>query len=359
MNFSFAGLGYREAACGRSNPGTRPGANACRPIGGARLLLVMAALILAACAHAQVDYTKGIFFNQNLGGQVPLDTQLRDESGKTIRLGDVFQGRPVILVPIAFRCQAACAMVTDSLLKTLTAMTGDLPAAPGTNSAIRSFRQITTAARQQLGQNNGGLVGRDFDVVFISIDPLDDDPYAVKHGTPNPITEQEAPPLPNDGMVAAKKKDLILKAYDQPASAHGWHLLTGTLENVHRVTDAIGLGYYFNPKTDVIRNPTGIVFLTPTGKISSYLLGAEYATSVLTNDLKTAGEDAIGTPTEKIMFVCFTPDPEAAKHTKFIEGIIRWTCLATLLGVISMIVILSLPDWRKSHGGPTQPTKKT
>ena len=343
MTFSL--VGFRYAVIGRA-------------IALAKGAVLLAILATATLAHAQTDYTKGIFFNQNLGAQIPLDTQLRDESGKTIHLGDVFQGRPVILVPIAYRCQTACAMVTDGLLKTLTAMTRDLPATPGTNSAISSLKQMTTAARKQLGQDNSGLVGRDFDVVFVSIDPLDDDPNAVKNGTPTPITEGDEKPLSNSGHVASTKKDLILNSYEQPGSEHGWHLLTGTLDNVHRVTDAIGLGYYFTPATDVIRNPPGIVFLTSTGKISSYILGADYATTVLTDDLKTASEGGVGRQTEKIMFVCFTPDPSVAKHRLLIEGIVKWACLATLAGVISMIVILSLPDWRKSSGGPTNSTRQ-
>jgi protein SCO1/2 len=285
----------------------------------------------AGVGRAQVDYTKGIDFAQNLGAQVPLDTSLRDESGKTIRLGDVFQGRPVILVPIAFRCQTACAMVTDGLLKTLTAM--------------------TRIPRARIGESHNAIVGKDFDVVFISIDPLDDDPAAVKKGTPVALGEDGTAQLPNDGHVALAKKDLILNSYEQPSSEHGWHLLTGTLENVHRVTDAIGLQYYFSPKTDVIRNPTGIVFLTPSGKISSYILGTDYATSVLTDDVKIASREEIGTKTDKIMFVCFTPDPSVAHNRVVIESIIRWTCLTFLVAVIAFIVKLSLPDWRKPVGG--------
>jgi len=37
-------------------------------------------------------------FEQRLDEQVPLDLPFRDEEGKTIRLGDTFNGKPDILV---------------------------------------------------------------------------------------------------------------------------------------------------------------------------------------------------------------------------------------------------------------------
>ncbi len=281
--------------------------------------------------RAQVDYTKGIDFNQNLGAQVPLDTPLRDESGKTVQLGSVFHGRPVILVPIAYRCQTACAMVTDSLLKTLTHM--------------------LKIPRAQLGESHYGLVGQDFDVVFVSIDPTEDDPSVAKQPEQMTSTIEGPSIVEGNGHVARDKKALILKAYEQPLSGDGWHLLTGTLDNVHRVTDAIGLKYFYNPKTDVIRNPTGIVFLTPTGKISSYILGTDYATSVLNVDVKQAAEEKVGSKSEKIMFVCFTPDADVARNRTIIEGIVRWASFATLVALVAFIIKLSLPDRKRPLGG--------
>ena len=282
--------------------------------------------------HAQqVDYTKGIDFTQNLGAQVPLDTELRDESGKTIHLADVFQGRPVILVPIAYRCQTACAMVTDGLLKTLTHM--------------------LKVPRAQLGESHYGMVGKDFDVVFLSIDPTEDDPTVTKQPERLTSTVDGPTTIEGNGHIASEKKALIMKAYEQPLSANGWHLLTGTLDNIHRVTDSIGLKYYFNAADDVLRNPTGIVFLTPQGKISSYILGTDYATSVLNVDVKAAAQGEVGRKAEKIMFVCFTPDAGAARNRAIIESIVKWTSLATLVALIAFIVKLSLPDWRKPVGG--------
>jgi len=281
--------------------------------------------------YAQTDLTKGIDFTQNLGAQIPVDTELRDESGKTIHFGDVFQGRPVILVPIAYRCQTACAMVTDGLLKTLTHM--------------------LKIPRAQLGDSHFGLVGKDFDVVFVSIDPTEDDPTITKEPERMTSTVDGPSVVEGNGHVASEKKKLILKAYEQPRSANGWHLLTGTLPNVHRITDAIGLKYYFNPASGVLRNPTGIVFLTPTGRISSYILGTDYATSVLNIDIKLAALGQVGRKTDKIMFVCFTPEPAAARNRAIIENIVKWTSLATLVALIAFIVKLSLPDLRKPVGG--------
>ena len=219
-------------------------------------------------------------------------------------------------------------------------------------SLLKTLTTMTKIPRARLGESHNALVGRDFDVVFVSIDPLEDDPWSVIHGTPKQVIEDGGTPIPNDGHVAITKKDLILKSYEQPGSEHGWHLLTGTLPNVHRITDAIGLKYYTSTrKPTCFRNPTGIVFLTPTGKISSYILGTDYATTVLTSDYKVAGLNKVGTPSEKIMFVCFTPDANVARNRLLIESSVKWICLTFMFGLIAFIVNLILQDLRKQRQG--------
>src|SRR5207248_9346798 len=45
---------------------------------------------------------------QRMDAQVPLDTRLRDETGRTIALRDCFHGRPVMLNLIQYRCTMLC-----------------------------------------------------------------------------------------------------------------------------------------------------------------------------------------------------------------------------------------------------------
>src|SRR5262245_52318734 len=47
---------------------------------------------------------RGVGLDQRLNEQVPLELTFCDESGKTVRLGDFFEGKPVILVLAYYRC---------------------------------------------------------------------------------------------------------------------------------------------------------------------------------------------------------------------------------------------------------------
>ena len=76
----------------------------------ARLLLICTAMILQANAQDLLNMKgvdrpvaaplKHVGIDQKLDSQVPLDLQFKDETGKTVRLGDYFGKRPVILAPV-------------------------------------------------------------------------------------------------------------------------------------------------------------------------------------------------------------------------------------------------------------------
>src|SRR5580693_2727345 len=64
-----------------------------------------------------------IGFDQHIGAFVPLDTAFRDETGKTVRLGDYFGPRPVVMAFAYYDCPMLCTQVISGLtsaLKTLS-----------------------------------------------------------------------------------------------------------------------------------------------------------------------------------------------------------------------------------------------
>ena len=76
-----------------------------------RILLL--AIIACAPSWAQGDEPPGttlmqVGFDQNLDAQLPLDLTFRDETGKTVKLGDYFGSKPVILTLVYFRCPMLC-----------------------------------------------------------------------------------------------------------------------------------------------------------------------------------------------------------------------------------------------------------
>ena len=62
-------------------------------------------------------------FEQRLNEQLPLDATFRDEANRTVRLGDYFGDKPVILVLAYFRCPMLCDQVLNGLVRAML----DLP----------------------------------------------------------------------------------------------------------------------------------------------------------------------------------------------------------------------------------------
>ena len=123
----------------------------------ARAWLVGAALVLALLAHplkaaAQfTDPTQGIGVrpellkevgvDQKLNDEIPLNLAFRDEHGNPVELAQFFAGKPVILTLVYYNCPMLCTQVLNGL--------------------DRSLQLIPME------------IGKDFNVVTVSIDPTD------------------------------------------------------------------------------------------------------------------------------------------------------------------------------------------
>ncbi len=106
-----------------------------------------------AAAQATVGgVVSQVGFDQKLGVQLPLDLAFRDESGRELRLGELFGRRPVILAPVYYRCPLLC----NQLLNGLT----------------RSLKPVSLGA------------GKDFDVVAFSINPDETPELAARRRLP-------------------------------------------------------------------------------------------------------------------------------------------------------------------------------
>jgi protein SCO1/2 len=282
---------------------------------GQALFLLLAG-VTASRSMAQSQFTpmtQGMAIVQRLGDSVPKDVPFLDEQGKKVTLGSYLGKEPVLIVPIFYSCQTGCAMITDGLVQTL----------------MKAHQPTGMIGMMERGKAEHPLTpGKDLEIVMLGIDP------------------RETPAL------AANKKNVILNTMDSRSKtglaklmaggASGeladetekhLHLLTGSLSNIRRVTDAIGFSYYFNPVTGVIRHPTGSVVVTPEGKISSYTIGNDFPTKMLETSLATAAQNQVTTQKadQSFMFGCVMLDP-ATGHIRFVvENIVRVACILTLL----------------------------
>jgi protein SCO1/2 len=138
----------------------------------------------------------------------------QDETGRPVALREYFGTKPVVLVMGYYRCPRLCSLVLNSLTDGL--------------------RDIDYE------------IGKEFTVVTVSVDP------------------REKPEL------AAAKKAAYLEKYGRPGAAAGWHFLTGEETPIKNLADAVGFRYAYDSRTDQYAHASGIVILTPTGKIARY-----------------------------------------------------------------------------------------
>jgi protein SCO1/2 len=189
-----------------------------------------------------------IGFDQNLDRLVPLDIPLIDEAGRAVRLGDYFGKRPVVLVFAYYDCPMLCTQVINGLGSAL----GVLSLEPG----------------------------KDFEIVTVSFDPRD---------TP---------------ATATAKKAVYLDRYKRPGAAAAWHFLTGAPGSIEQLTKAAGFRYVWDDQTKQFAHPTGVIVLTPEGRLARYLFGIEYGPRDLRLALVEASAGKVGTPVDAVLLYC-------------------------------------------------------
>jgi protein SCO1 len=255
-------------------------------------------LILATClcsagaiAAEKPAILNNVGFDQRLNEQVPLDLSFVDETGKAVKLGDYFGEKPVVLVLAYYRCPMLCTLVLNGLT---TAM-HELPFTPG----------------------------KEFNVVTVSFDPSE---------TPE---------------RAAKKKATYVKSYGRPGAEEGWHFLTGKQEEIDKLTKAVGFRYVYDAKQDQFIHPSGIMVLTPSGKISRYFFQLPFSGRDLKFGLMEASVEKIGSSTDALSLFCFHYDPELGKYSANILAMVRIGGVLTVLGLIGLVWFLKRHERRK------------
>jgi protein SCO1/2 len=235
---------------------------------------------------------------QKLGAQVPLDAVFRDEAGAAVRIGDLIGDRPAILSIVYYRCPMLCTLVLNGL--------------------VRAMRPLSLSA------------GGDFDVLTISIDP------------------QETPEL-----AAAKKKEYLAQ-YGRDGAEAGWRFLTGDKETIDRVTGAVGFSYSYDEATGEYAHASGIMVLTPEGRVHRYLYGIEYAPRDLRLGLVDAGSGSIGSPVDQVLLLCYRYDPVSGTYGFAIMTAVRVAGIL-VLAALALYVTLMIRRERaqaRAAGGP-------
>jgi len=208
-----------------------------------------------------------VSFEQKLDEQVPLHLTFTDSTDRSVRLGDYFGEKPVILVLGYYECPMLCSLVRNGLFESLKAL---------------DFS-----------------VGEEFELVLVSIDP------------------NETP-----GIAEMKRRASVME-YGRSMSDEGWHFLTGEETSIVQLADAIGFRYTYDSNIEQYLHPSGIVVVTPAGKISRYFYGIDYPAQDLRLGLVEAAANRIGSVTDQLLLLCYHYDPVSGEYTFFIMNIIR------------------------------------
>lgn len=258
------------------------------------ILLAGSALAQMIPSGQQPVMLKKVRFDQNLNQQIPLELTFKDESNRTVRLGQYFRTKPVILALVYYQCPMLCNLELNGLAK--------------------SMRPLKLSA------------GEDFDVLTVSFDA------------------RETPQL------AFAKKESYLEKYSRKHANEGWHFLTGQEPAIKALADAAGFHYAYDPLSKQFAHASGIMVLTPEGKISRYFYGVEYPPKDLRLGLVEASNNKIGSPVDQLLLYCYHYDPTTGKYGLVIMNVVRALASATALALGTFLVVMFRRERRT--GGP-------
>ncbi len=238
---------------------------------------------LGANAQALPQYLKNAGLEQRLNQPLPLTADFVDETGKAVTLGQYFHQRPVVMALVYFKCGMLCPQVLHGMAEGLKA--------------------------------SGFVVGKDFDVVVESIDPMD---------------------TPADAS-AAKKTFLQELGDGSAAGAANVHFLTGQEPSITALSEATGFHYVRVPgpdgKMDQFAHSSVIMFATPDGRMSEYLSGIDYPSRDVRLALVNASQHKIGTAKDLFLLYCCNYVPSAGRYTVDVLRLLGIGAMVTLAGV--------------------------
>ena len=262
-------------------------------------ICALSAIIIALPARAQQANQSSILnqasIAQNLNQQVPTGLVFRDENGKSVRLGDFFGQKPIVLSLVYFECPALCTEVLNGQLQSMKSISLDL--------------------------------GKDFEAVTVSFEPKD---------TP---------------ALAKAKRDVYAGQYGRAGAAEHWHFLTGDQQSIDALTQAVGFHYAYDSGARQYAHAAAIMVLTPEGRIDRYFYGVQYPARDLRLGLVEASEGKIGNPTDQALLYCYQYDPSTGKYGLVVMNVVRAGGVLTLL-VLGLFMFVM---FRRDHRLPGVP----
>ena len=195
-----------------------------------------------------------LWVDEQNGQYLPLEAVFNDENGLSLTLGEIID-KPTLLLPIYFYCPSSCSLNLMNLA----------------NSVKRSSLKP----------------GKDFKIIAFSFNEEEDE----------------------ENARVAKRNYLRLLPDD--FSEDNWKFLTGSKENIDKVTEAIG--YQFKPIEDgTFIHPSALVVAAEDGMIIKYVYGS-FVTGDVDMAILEAQKGTPGVSVKRLLAYCFNYDPEKSR----------------------------------------------
>lgn len=229
---------------------------------------------------------KDIGIDEKLGQKVDLSLTFRNEAGAQVQLQNYFNHKkPVMLLFAYYQCPNLCNLFL--------------------NGVTESLKQLKWSA------------GNEFEIITVSINP------------------SEEPKL------AAAKKAAHIKLLSNVKAESGWHFLVNNekldiqneTNHSKALAEQVGFKYKYNKAESQFAHTAGIVFLTPSGVISRYLYGIQYAQKDLQLALSEASGNKIGTIVDRLLMFCYNYDPKVRTYSFYVMKILRTISILTVVAL--------------------------
>ncbi|MEO7166767.1 MAG: SCO family protein [Spartobacteria bacterium] len=216
-------------------------------------------------------------YDQHIGQPISAGLVFQDSTKRAVSLGELRNTKPTLLVLGYYHCPMLCTLINDGMIEAL----------------------------QELRFN----VGRDFNVINVSIDP------------------GETP------AVAAFKKKEYLKRYGRPGAESGWQFLTGNKQSIAQLANEAGFRFKLDPVSNEYAHPSGFLVLTPEGKISRYFFGVNFDPKELRSAIIAASNGESGSLIKELVLLCAHFNPITGKYGALVLNVLRGLSVLMLFGL--------------------------
>ncbi|MCP5104979.1 MAG: SCO family protein [bacterium] len=253
-----------------------------------KALVVMLVLVPMFLFAQDGAANQEVGIDEQLGKFLPLELTFKNADGKEIILKDLIT-KPTVLSLVYFHCPTVC----KPLLGAKTDVLDRIDMVPG----------------------------KDYNALTIS------------------FNERETPE-----NAKTIKDHFIKRFHSKKYPENAWHFLTGDEQNIKKLTEAVG--FKFKRDGEDFIHPTGLIMISPKGKITRYLSGLTFPPFDVKLGFIEASEGKIGPTISKVLLYCFRYDPAGKRY---VFDILKVTATVTIFfGLLFVLWLVTTSRKKKT-----------